>query len=334
MNIGYLPGWITPPTANQLYQAGYTHVLVAFGVFSTTQPGVVISAFSQPNGVLSAAYFAQLQSLGIKVLLSIGGASSSIANTGVNFHQVVSLAPNSTVFINTFVTSVQSLISQYNFDGVDFDIEQGFGPATGGTITNPGGDIQILASIITKLYNSNPKLLITLAPQTANISPKNAPISITWGNYASLIVQSGVASALKWVGIQLYNTGCTNGINGVCYADTGTSPDYGVAMAVDLLENWPATLNGRTTGWPAYISPLVPSQIVLGYPSPNNQGNSDGAPATASAIIKKSLSCLASKSNCDTYVPPRAYGQIGGVFNWQIDNDALNNFQFALSFKS
>ncbi|WBV68140.1 hypothetical protein PGH46_14040 [Legionella pneumophila] len=74
--------------------------------------------------------------------------------------------------------------------------------------------------------------------------------------------------SLAWVGIQLYNTGCAFGIDQVCYGPTPTdTPDFSVAMATDLLENWPATVNGRPTGFQPYVSYLRPSQIVIGYPS-------------------------------------------------------------------
>lgn len=331
--IGYLPGWSNPPAASAIAKAGYTHILVAFGVFSTSQPGQIVSAFSPPNGVLTKSYFAQLQSAGVKVLLSLGGASSGIANTDINFHNVLAKANSPAAFISAFVQSTQQIILQYGFDGVDFDIEAGLGPTSGGTISAPGGDIAVLGQIIVQLHKNNPNLLISLVPQTANVSPTSSPIGSIWGNYAALIMQPGVAQALSWVGVQLYNTGCMNGLNGVCYTDTGASPDYGVAMAVDLLENWPQMLNGHATGWPAYLSYLNISQVVLGYPSVNNQGVSDGSPPTTISAIQRSIKCLQTatklSTSCDTYVPPKTYGILGGVFNWHVNNDASNNFQFA-----
>ena len=70
--LAYLPGWSTPPAAVDLAEAGYTHVIVAFGVFSTVTPGQIIYAFDS----VSPAYIQSLQAVGIKVLLSLGGAST------------------------------------------------------------------------------------------------------------------------------------------------------------------------------------------------------------------------------------------------------------------
>lgn len=329
--IGYLPGWKTPPDPTALASAGYTHILVAFGVFSTSNPGQIVSAFD----TVTKTYIQQLHSAGIKVLLSLGGAITSIANTSVDFHQVLSLASSPTAFTNAFLQSLASFQANYGFDGFDIDIEHGIN--AGGTFTTPTGDIAALANIINTFHAQNPSALITLAPQVANISATSG-FDATWGNYASLIMQT--YSSLAWVGIQLYNAGCAYGIDKVCYDPNQTSsPNFSVAMATDLLANWPAKLaNGQISGFQPYISYLSPSQVVIGYPSPNASGASDGSPVTPTSTIKRAIQCLqtatASSSSCDTYVPPKAYGLIGGVFNWEVTYDQDNNFQFAKSLKA
>ncbi|HVT63397.1 MAG TPA: glycosyl hydrolase family 18 protein, partial [Legionellaceae bacterium] len=324
--IGYLPGWKTPPAAQDLAAAGYTHILVAFGVFSTSTPGAIVSAFD----TVTPAYVQSLHQHNIKVLLSLGGASSSIANTSVDFHAVLSAASSSDTFKQNFINSLKNYINTYGFDGFDIDIEHGLIPS--GTFTHPQGDIALLADIINTMYAQKPGILITLAPQVANISATSG-FDQTWGNYASLIRQT--YQSLAWVGIQLYNTGCAYGLDQVCYDQTQTnSPNFSVAMAADLLENWPSQLpNGRATGFQPYIANLQPSQVVLGYPAPNISGASDGAAVIPTSTIKRAVECLktatVSASSCDTYISPKAYGTIGGVFNWEVTYDQNNNFRFA-----
>ncbi len=328
--IGYLPGWKTPPSAQSLADAGYTHIMVAFGVFSTTTPGEIVSAFD----TVTSEYIQQLHQANIKVILSLGGASSSIPNTTVSFHQILSAAPSAEVFKQTFMSSLQKFITDYGFDGFDIDIEQDFIPS--GTFAEPQGDIAVLADIINSMYTQNPELLITLAPQVANISATSG-FDKTWGNYASLIMQT--YRSLAWVGIQLYNTGCAYGLDQVCYSQTETNtPNFSVAMATDLLADWPATLaDGRSTGFQPYISHLNPSQVVLGYPAPNASGDSDGRAAVPTATIIRAIQCLktatAEATSCDTYLPPKAYGNIGGVFNWEVTYDQNNGFKFAKELK-
>lgn len=346
--IAYLPGWKTPPTAQSLQAAGYTHIIVAFGVFGSTPANVgqIVSTFD----TVSAAYIASLHAAGIKVLLSLGGASTSVAGTDVNFHNILANATakgmTTAQFQMALIASIHSFVTQYGFDGIDFDIESGLGFGAGGTYANPGGDIAVLASIINQLHTTYPNLLISMAPQTANISP-TAGMDGTWGNYASLIMQTH--QSISWVGIQLYNTGCTFGLDQFCYPDANSATDqtnYSVAMAAGLLENWPATTSsGQATGFQPYISYLKPEQVVLGYPAPNTGGivgvcsasnsNSDGSPAACIASVKKAVQCLRTGSTgCDTYKPPRAYPNIGGVFNWEVNYDQQNNFGFATGLKN
>jgi chitinase len=295
--------------------------LVAFGVFSTINPGTIVSAFS----TVTATYIVQLHAVGIKVILSLGGASTSISSTTVSFQQVRLAAGSDAVFQSAFIASVQNFISQYGFDGIDIDIESGLIPA--GTFADSTGDILVLSNIINQLKSTNPSLLITLAPQAANTSP-NGGFNSIFGNYASLILKT--ASSLTWVGIQLYNTGCCYGLDKVCYSIDAANPDFSVAMAAGLLENWPSVgPTGLVTGFQPYVSPLTADQVVLGYPCVNGGGSSDGWPATPTSTIKRAIQCLRTGTNCNTYKPPRLYPTIGGVFEWSVNYDQLNNYKFA-----
>lgn len=325
--IGFLPGWKTPPNPSSIKNAGYTHIIVAFAVFSVAKPGEVVPVFD----TISKEYIKSLQDLGVKVLLSIGGASSSVSDTTVNFHQVLSLASSEADFTQNFVKSIENLVGMYGFQGVDFDIESGLNGQ--GSFSNPTGDIAALANSINLLHGNNNSLLITLTPQIANIAATSG-FDAVWGNYAALIMQTH--DALEWVGIQVYNAGCAFGINLVCYDPNDTnSPDAPVAFATDLLENWPSKDNsGRATGFQPYISYLKPSQVVLGFPAANANGVSDGAPPAVISTIKRAVQCLRSgqqaPDSCDTYIPPHTYPDIGGVFEWEITYDENNNYKFAV----
>ena len=321
--IGFMAGWKTPPPVSSLVTAGYTHILVSFGVFSTSSPGNITPAFE----TISASYIASLHAAGIKVLLSLGGASTNVPSTSINFHQVLSSASSPSIFNSTFVSSMETLMTQYGFDGFDFDIESGVNAS--GTFTNPTGDIAALASIINTMHAKHPTALLTLTPQTANISVTKTFNSV-WGNYSSLIMQT--YNSLEWVGVQNYNSGCMLGLDGVCYNPSNTSsPNFSVAMGADLLEQWPA-------GYLPYMSNLKPSQIVLGYLIPNSSGTGDGSPVIPVTTIKRSIQCLrtATKSatSCDTYVPPRTYPGIGGVFGWEVSYDQSNAWKWATGLSS
>lgn len=329
--IAFLPGWKIPPDAAAIAHAGYTHVIVAFGVFSTEKPGDITPVFD----TIDANYIHSLQHAGLKVLLSLGGSSTNRPLTTINFHDALSLSSSSTVFSQTMILSLEKLIAVYGFDGFDIDIEQGL--IGSGDFTQPVGDIAVLADIINTLHAKHPQLLLTLTPQTANIAATSG-FDGTWGNYAALVMQT--YQSLAWVGIQVYNAGCTYGIDLMCYdPNQSTSPDASVAMATGLLENWPSTtVSGQSTGFQPYMSYLKPSQVVLGYPAKNAAGSSDGLPGAVISTIKRAIQCLRTgtvgSDSCDTYIPPKSYPDIGGVFEWEVTYDANNHYQFATSLKN
>jgi chitinase len=328
-----LSGWNTPPTAASIAAAGYTHVMISFGVFSTTNPGTIVT--TPVSGFDLASYISDLHSNGIQALLSIGGASTNVPNTTVNFHDAWT-SIGAAQFDANIRASMDSLATTYNLDGFDFDIEQGFSPnATGATITTPGNDIPVLATIITSYRANHPRQLLTLVPQIANISATSG-LNNTFGNYSSLIMQPGVSSALSWVGIQLYNAGCAFGIDCNCWDPNTltTTPDPAVAFVEDLLQNWPSTCPlGQASGFLAYQGGLVDSQVALGFPVVDGQGISDGSPAAVLSVVKRAVQCLRTETSgsnsCDTYLPKQPYPNIGGVFSWNINNDASNGFQFS-----
>ena len=175
-------------------------------------------------------------------------------------------------------------------------------------------------------------MLLSLVPQSPNVSATSG-FNDAFGSYSSLIEQT--YASLSWVGVQLYNSGCDLGIDAVCYDPNDvTSPNFSVAIATDLLADWPGTNGvGQATGFQPYVSHLAPSQVVLGYPAPDGSGVADGSPVTPAATIKRAIACLetgvVSPTSCDSFVPPKVYPKMGGVFDWEVVHDQGASFAFA-----
>lgn len=343
--IGYIYGWETPPAAEDIAKAGYTHVLLTFGLFSTQTPGAInIDAIS---GFDLTSYVQSLHSNGVKALLSIGGASTNIPNTTVNFDQAVSLAGSPADFQSTFINNLTSLVSTYHLDGFDFDIESGLNGAS--SFSNPSSgcstsvyssscDIYYLSNIINQFHTQTPQVMLTLAPQIANIAATQN-FDATWGNYASLVMQT--YNSLEWVAFQNYNAGCAYGVDLVCYPTGSNSltstADPAVAFSTDLLASWPATAtSGQVTNFQPYIGYLQPSQVVIGYVVSNASGQTDGSPSVNPYLTqaKEAIQCLRTGESCATFNPSTTYPyttypSIGGVFAWSINYDATNQYQFA-----
>jgi chitinase len=327
--VGYFPGYKqTHVDPADLANAGYTHIIIAFATFNATDKGALVNEFAP---FVSPAYVASLKKNGIQVLFSIGGALTNTRGATVDFHQISNGVPN---FVSLLTQSIETIVKQYQFDGVDFDIETGF--------LNDGSpsDVDVLANVINTLHKNNPSLLLTLVPQAANIAPAQTRGGWTgiYGSYSNLALQT--SDAIAWTGVQVYNTGGMNGINDVMYSNAAPDGlDFSVAMAVDMLEAWPAKeAGGQPTGFAPYKAVLRPDQVLLGYPAPNAQGASDGGPAKPNSAIKKIIQCLReghdNHTACGGYYPPiRNYPDFGGVFCWEVTYDQNNNWKFARSFR-
>ena len=212
----------------------YNIVAVAFGNSDST-PGQV--TFSLDSGLASAlgGYTQQqftsdiqtLQARGQKVILSVGGQNGTIS---------VSDATSA----SNFASSVDSLIKQYGFNGVDIDLENGVNPT-------------FMASALQQLESDvGSSLIITLAPQTVDTQS-------TGNDYFQLALN--IKSILTMINTQYYNSGTMNGCDSGVYAE-GTE-NFMTALACTELQGGLA---------PAQVGlglPASPSAASGGYVSPS-----------------------------------------------------------------
>ncbi len=323
--IAYQAGWDTLPSADAIVAAGITTVNLAFLVFDLNHPGKLVATFSAIN--VGDIY--ELRQKGIHVNLSIGGASSSLADTTVNFHEVLTAASDPQTFTQTFIQSMQDMQAIYGTDGFDIDIEQGLNE--GGTFADPMGDIRVLADIINGFNAIRPEQTISAVPQVANVSATPA-FNNTFGNYSAWLML--VPDAISYAGAQMYNAGSFYGIDCGLYDPNyaNSSPDPSVAIIIDMLMNWPSHCpQGQASGFQPYIAKLTASQVSIGYPAANSNGISDGTPAGNPVVIKQAIKCLQTgATGCGSYIPPTTF-QINKVFFWDMTHDANNGFAFSTS---
>ena len=327
--IGYLEGWNPGPSPASILAAGYTNVIIGFAVFSLSGPGTLVLATSG----IEPGYVQALQSKGIPVSISIGGAGTNIPGTTVNLDDAVQAASSPQAFEDAMVASLNSLIQDQGYSGIDIDIEQGF------TVTPPfaslSGNVQILTNILNRFHEANPTANISMAPQTPNVSPvPGYAYNNTFSNYSGLI--ENTYSIISWVAIQNYNQGSTYGIDCNLYETSNltTSPDAAVADAIDTLAAWPSQCpGGQASGFNPYTGPLVGSQVAIGFAAPNGSGVSDGSPPAVPSVINRAVECLRTgviaANSCDTYAYSTPYPTAGSVMYWDINYDAANGFASA-----
>jgi chitinase len=201
--------------------ADFDVVAVAFAD-ATGSPGGI--TFNIDSGLSSAlggytnadftADITTMHSRGKKVILSVGGQNGTIS------------VGDSTA-ANNFANSLRSLISQFGFDGVDIDLENGV-------------NAQFMGQALRSVRNSvGANFIITMAPQTIDMQN-------TGGAYFQLALN--IKDILTVVHMQYYNSGSMLGCDQQVYSQG--SVNFMTALACIQLENG-----------------LRPDQVALGLPA-------------------------------------------------------------------
>ena len=298
--IGYWDNWGTFTMPNT--SMNYNVINYAFAVGSGTDGATMVMWTPSATNPLSnaAADIAATKAQGRKVILSLGGATS----------------PNITLLnqtdINNFVSSVESCVDTYGFQGIDLDFENGSVTVNSGdSLTNPTTpDIHNLSTALHTLkshYGSS--FIITYVPETADIDAYAAYGGL-WGGYLALI--GATRDILTFSDTQCYNSGSMNAANGQVVS-AGTA-DFLVAMSELLLHGY--TVSGGQT-----FAPLSPSQVAFG-------SLYNGTPASTNLSAWNYLT----KGTADGgsyHLLGGPYPNMAGVMCWDINGDAGNGYAFA-----
>ncbi|GHD98662.1 hypothetical protein GCM10010339_06730 [Streptomyces alanosinicus] len=141
--------------------------------------------------VATPAEMCAAKAAGQTVLLSIGGATA-----GIDL--------NSTAVADRFVSTIVPVLKQYNFDGIDIDIETGL---TGsGSIsrlsTSQANLIRIIDGILARMPSD---FGLTMAPKTAYVTGGSVTYGSIWGAYLPVIKKYADNGRLWWLNMQYYN---------------------------------------------------------------------------------------------------------------------------------
>ncbi len=202
--------------------AEYDLVAVAFAE-ATGTPGAirfgVDPGLSAALGGYTDAEFKNdvrtLQARGKKVILSVGGERGTIS-------------VGDSAAVANFANSVQNVMLEYGFDGVDIDLENGLNPTFMG---------QALRTLHARIGS---RLIITMAPQTIDMQSPGA-------SYFQLALN--IKDILTVVHTQYYNSGSMLGCDQMQAYSQGTI-NFMTALACIQLENG-----------------LRPDQVALGLPA-------------------------------------------------------------------
>lgn len=321
--IGYWHNWndsSAPFVALNQIDNRYNVVCVSFAV--PTSASNMTMLFT-PDGITQANFISQIQTLqnqGKKVLLSIGGATTSISL-------------NNTTNRDAFVNSMTSILNTYGFDGIDIDIEHGNSILASGTITNPTSvDCINLISAINQIKTNyftffNSTMMLTFAPETAYVQGGMSAYGGIWGGYLPLL--NALRNDLNYVHVQLYNSGSMYGIDGNIY--TQGNFDFIIAMTEALIQGF-STTGGMFVGLPE-------NKVVIGLPAcPSAAGGGYVAPANVTAAVNY-LRGTGPKPGTYTLNQTSGYPNLGGLMTWSINWDKVTtcnttSYQYAQNYQS
>ncbi len=319
--IGYWHNWndsSAPYIPLNQIDSRYSVLCISFA--EPTSPSDMNMNFT-PDGVSQSTFISQIQTLqsqGKKVLLSIGGANTSISL-------------NNTANRDLFVNSMSLLLTTYGFDGIDIDIEHGNSILASGSIANPtSADVLNLIAAINQIrtnyytaFSSN--MMLTFAPETAYVQGGMSAFGGIWGGYLPLI--NAFRNELSFVHVQLYNSGSMYGIDGNIY-NQGTS-DFIVAMTESLLQGF-STAGGFFQGLPA-------NKVVIGLPACPSAAGGGFVNTTGVENAIKYLRGLGQQPGTYALNNPSGYPNLGGMMTWSINWDKVStcnssSYEYAQNF--
>ncbi|MBI4892081.1 MAG: glycoside hydrolase [Acidobacteria bacterium] len=307
--IGYWSGYGGPGSTFPLREVSpqWDVVLVAFSTPDKNAPEGTMQ-FRTPGGQDTAQFkadIAWLKSRGKKVLISLGGGGQHFTLADAK------RVPN-------FVESVERIVREYGFDGIDIDFESpSLSIAPGDTDfrkpTTPS-IVNLIAALKELRGRLGEKFLITLVPEGTQIPSGYPSYGGQFGSYLPIL--HALRDVVYFSDTQSYKTPPLAGLDGEIY-QPGTV-DYHVAMT-ELV------LHGFAVGGDAKLMfpPMPENRVAVGFL------NGDTNPE----IVKQTMDYLITgKAPAGAKYRLRKKGgypgMLGAMF-WTIDADRRANYNYS-----
>jgi chitinase len=307
--IGYWAGYGGPGSTIPLRELSpqWDVILVAFATPDRTQPEGTMQ-FRTPAGLDTAQFksdIAWLKSQGKKVMISLGGGG-----------QHFTLADPKRV--PNFVSSVERIVTEYGFDGVDVDFESpslSIDPGDTDFRRPTTPSIVNLISALRQLRERlGPHFEISLVPEGTQIPAGYPSYGGQFGSY--LPIAHALRDMLAFMDVQSYNTPPLQGLDGEIY-QPGTV-DYHAAMTELLLHGF------NVGGEPKQFFPPMPAdKIAVGFLT------GDTTPAIVSQAMDYLITGKAPAGTTYKLRNPRGYPAMLGAMFWTIDADRRGNHNYS-----
>lgn len=282
-------GWI-PITDSRIRGHGYNVINAAFPVIRSDGTVLWEDGMDATVKVATPAEMCQAKAAGLTILMSIGGATAGIDLS-------------SSAVADRFVATVVPILKQYNFDGIDIDIETGL--VGSGNITQLSPSQANLIRIIDGVLARMPANFgLTMAPETAYVTGGSVVYGSIWGAYLPIIKKYADNGRLWWLNMQYYN-GSMYGCSGDSYS-AGTV--QGFIAQTDCL-NRGLVIQGTTIRVPY-------DKQVPGLPAQPGAGGGHMSPSLVAQCWNN------------------YGGALKGLMTWSINWDGSKNWTFGDNVKS
>ena len=309
--IGYWAGYGSAQSIFPLREISpqWDIILVAFATPDPHAPEGTVQ-FHTPAGYDAARFksdIAWLKSRGKKVMISLGGGG-----------QHFTLADPKR--IPTFVTSVEQIVGEYGFDGIDIDFESpslSIDPGDTDYRRPTTPSIVNLISALRQLRDRfGPGFMISLVPEGTQIPSGFPSYGGQFGSY--LPIAYALQDALSFMDVQDYNTPPLQGLDGEIY-QPGTV-DYHAAMTELVLHGFNAGGDPKH-----FFEPLPADKVAVGFLT------GDTTPAIVSQAMEYLITGKAPVGVTYNLRRPAGYPALIGAMFWTIDADRRGNDNFSNS---
>ena len=263
--------------------------------------------FNPPGSYTHSTFkseIAALQAEGKKVFISIGGQNDNVMLD--NLYEKTK-----------FVSSVNAIVDNWGFDGIDIDLE-GASLSFDDIKMKNSTDLRLkymidgIQEIMANHYTTHgKKLLLTMAPETNYVQGglSNWAVNNAHGG-AYLPIIEELKDSIDMLNVQLYNSGTQYGLDGKIYAQG--SADFILAMTEAVIKGFTPKGNiGTYNGFPS-------SKIGVGLPGCHS---SDAVPHAEIEKAMAYLRGLGPKPGKYTLQKTGGYPDIMGMMTWSINSD-------------
>ena len=238
-------GW-TPINNPDIKAHGYNVINAAFPVILPDGTALWEDGMDTNVKVGTPADMCDAKAAGATILMSIGGATAAIDLS-------------SSAVADKFVSTIVPILKQYNFDGIDIDVETGLtGSGSVSTLsTSQSNLIRVIDGVLAQMPSN---FGLTMAPETAYVTGGSVTYGSIWGSYLPIIQKYVDNGRLWWLNMQYYN-GDMYGCSGDSY-EAGTVD--GFIAQTDCLNNG-LVVQGKTFKVPYDMqAPGLPAQSGAG----------------------------------------------------------------------